>query len=386
MQLGILGLPKSGKTTLFNTLTASHQATDKFATSGQTNVGVATVPRPRLEQLRDLFKPKRYVPATVQYVDIPGMKQGESAESLDLDQAARRWTPWSTWCAPSTTPRSSIPEGSVDPARDVANVDLELILADHDLVERRLDRLEKATKRGLNPEEQREQAAPRRIVLPALEAEKPLREVELEPDDERRLRGFQLLSAKPMLIVINVDEGRARRRDAGGLRGRAAAGGARRSWSARPIEQEISAPAARGAEGVPGRPRPLRAEPRPGDPGELRPPGADLVLHRRRGRGAGLDDPPRHPGPRGRRRHPLRHRARLHPRRGGPLGRPAAPEDHGRLPRSRRCSGWRGRSTWCRTGTWCTSGSTSDRTDEGPGRGVGGPLRSTGARLRALGG
>ena len=84
MQLGILGLPKVGKTTLFNTLTASLQETDKFATSDKTNMGVATVRDVRLEQLRDLFKPKRYVPATIQYVDIPGLKRGESAESLDL--------------------------------------------------------------------------------------------------------------------------------------------------------------------------------------------------------------------------------------------------------------------------------------------------------------
>ena len=84
MQLGILGLSKSGKTTLFNTLTASQQATGKFGASAETHLGVAAVRDPRLEQLRDLFKPRRYVPATVQYVDIPGIKRGESAESIDL--------------------------------------------------------------------------------------------------------------------------------------------------------------------------------------------------------------------------------------------------------------------------------------------------------------
>lgn len=208
MQLGILGLPKSGKTTLFNTLTASQQATDKFAASAQTNMGTATVRDVRLEQLRDLFKPKRYVPATVQYVDIPGMKRGESAESLDL---ARLKTVDALVHVVRAfdDPEILHPEGSLDPARDVAMLDLELILADHDLVERRLDRLEKSSKRGLNPEEQREKALLGDVILPALEAETPLREVALEPDDERRLRGFQLLSAKPMLIVVNVGEDRA---------------------------------------------------------------------------------------------------------------------------------------------------------------------------------
>ena len=208
MQLGILGLPKSGKTTLFNTLTASQQATDKFASSAQTNMGVASVRDPRLEQLRDLFKPKRYMPATVQYVDIPGIKRGESAESLDLAKL-KTVDALVHVVRGFEDPEILHPEGSVDPARDVATLDLELILADHDIVERRIDRLEKSAKRGLNPEEQREKALLTDVILPALEAEKPLREVELDAEDERRLRGFQLLSAKPMLVVVNVGEDRA---------------------------------------------------------------------------------------------------------------------------------------------------------------------------------
>jgi GTP-binding protein YchF len=207
VQLGILGLPKSGKTTLFNTLTASQQATDKYATSSQTNIGIATVRDPRLEKLRDLFNPKRYVPANVQYVDIPGIKRGESAESLDLAKL-KTVDALVHVVRAFEDPEILHSEGSVDPARDVANIDLELILADHDIVERRIERLDKAVKRGLNPEEQREKALLSEVILPALEAEKPLREVELQPDDERRLRGFQLLSAKPLLTVLNVDESR----------------------------------------------------------------------------------------------------------------------------------------------------------------------------------
>jgi GTP-binding protein YchF len=237
VQLGILGLPKSGKTTLFNTLTASHQATDKYATSNQTNMGTAQVRDIRLETLRDLFNPKRYMPATVQYVDIPGITKGESAESIDLAKlktvdalvhVARAFD----------DPEILHPEGSVDPARDVATLDLELILADHTIVERRLERLEKATKRGLNPEEVRERAILADIILPALESEKPLREVELDPDDEKRLRGFQLLSAQPMLIVINADESRAAEPpEAFGIQQRP---NVRAVTVSAPIEQEIS--------------------------------------------------------------------------------------------------------------------------------------------------
>ncbi|HEY8021410.1 MAG TPA: GTPase, partial [Thermoanaerobaculia bacterium] len=176
MQLGILGLPKVGKTTLFNTLTASRQDTDKFAVSDKTNIGVANVRDERLERLRDLFKPRRYVPATIQYVDIPGIKKGESAESLDLAKL-KTVDALVHVVRAFREPEILHSEGSIDPARDIATLDLELILADHDLVERRLERLDKAVKRGLNPEEQRERKLLAEVVLPALEAETPLREV-----------------------------------------------------------------------------------------------------------------------------------------------------------------------------------------------------------------
>ncbi|MEM7480615.1 MAG: redox-regulated ATPase YchF [Acidobacteriota bacterium] len=205
MEIGILGLPKAGKTTLFNTLTASEQETDKFVASSKTNIGIAQVPDRRLAALRDLFNPRRYVPATIQYVDIPGMRQGESAESLDLaklkdvDALVHVVRAFEDQELPH-------PAGSVDPARDAATIDLELILADYELVERRIERLEKSKKRGLSPEEVRELELLSETLLPALSEEKPLREIDLEAEDERRIRGFQLLSAKPLLLVVNVGE------------------------------------------------------------------------------------------------------------------------------------------------------------------------------------
>ncbi|MEM7048745.1 MAG: redox-regulated ATPase YchF [Acidobacteriota bacterium] len=205
MEIGILGLPKAGKTTLFNTLTASEQETDKFATSAKTNIGITQVPDARLAQLRDLFNPRRYVPATVQYVDIPGLRQGEGAESLDLAKL-KAVDALVHVVRAFEDPELLHAAGDVDPARDVATIDLELILADHELVERRIERLKKGEKRGLSPEEKREQALLGDVLLPALEDETPLREVVLDEEDERRIRGFQLLSAKPLLLVVNVGE------------------------------------------------------------------------------------------------------------------------------------------------------------------------------------
>lgn len=207
MQTGIIGLPKAGKTTLFNLLTSSEQTTDKFAASGETHIGTARVPDRRLAALRDLFNPKRYVPATVEYVDIPGIKRGQGAEGLDIPRLKTVDALMHVVRA-FEDPEILHPDGSVDPERDLANVDLELILADHDIVERRLGRLEQAKKRGLKPEEERERTVLAEVLLPALEKETPLREVTLSADDEKRLRGFQLLSAKPLLVVLNVDEDR----------------------------------------------------------------------------------------------------------------------------------------------------------------------------------
>ncbi len=207
MQLGILGLPKSGKTILFNTLTAAHHDTGKFHASKKTHIGIAKVPDPRLEQLRDLFDPKRYTPATVGYVDIPGIKKGEGQESLDLAEL-RTVDALLHVVRAFDDPEIPHPQGSVDPARDVATIDLELIFADHEVVERRLARLAKEAKRGLDADLKRQRELLADLVLPTLEAERPLREISLAAEDEKRLRGFQLLSAKPILEVLNVDEER----------------------------------------------------------------------------------------------------------------------------------------------------------------------------------
>ena len=238
MQLGILGFPKVGKTTLFNILTASQQSTDKFSASRQTNVGMAQVPDPRLVALRDLFQPRKFTPATVEYVDIPGIRRGEGAESIDLAKL-RTVDALVHVVRAFDDPELPHPFGSVDPARDLESMELELILGDHEIVERRLEKLAQATKRGLKPEEERERELLAGTILPALEAERPMREVELSAEDQRRLRGFQLLSGKPVLVVINAGEGEL-----------AGADPARFGWRPRPgaeavvvsapIEQEIA--------------------------------------------------------------------------------------------------------------------------------------------------
>ncbi len=216
MQLGILGLPKAGKTALFNALTASRQETGKFKASRSANVGVAHVDDPRLERLRELYSPRRCVPAQVRFVDVPGIDRGRG-ETLDLAEL-RMMDALVHVVRAFEDPELVHPAGGVDPERDVAAVDLELILADYELVERRLERLVQALKRGLTDQEKRERALLSERVLPALEAETSLRSMEFGDDEEKQIRGYGLLSLKPMLVVLNVDEEAAGDRDVvGGL-------------------------------------------------------------------------------------------------------------------------------------------------------------------------
>src|SRR5467141_688650 len=141
MQTGIIGLPQVGKTTLFRILTKAHIE----AKGGQTaHVGVAKVPEPRLLDLAKLYNPKKITYATVQYVDLGGMQKERMRESLaslrEVDCIAHVIRVFDDPSVPHT-------EGTIDPLRDATNLDLELMLSDHDQITRRLERLEKDLKK-----------------------------------------------------------------------------------------------------------------------------------------------------------------------------------------------------------------------------------------------
>jgi ribosome-binding ATPase len=207
LRAGLIGFASSGKTALFQLLTSARGA-PRSGKSGKSeaNVGVSRVPDERLDKLTALFNPRKHVPATVEFADIAGAGGARAGAQALLDVAPFRNADALLHVVRMfRDPSVPHPAGSVDPARDVRAMEDEVILADLGVVERRLERLERDLKKGNTPELRKEQEILNRCRS-ALEEGRPLRALDLTGDDAKRLRGFQFLSAKPLLIVLNLDE------------------------------------------------------------------------------------------------------------------------------------------------------------------------------------
>jgi GTP-binding protein YchF len=216
----ITGLPYVGKTTLFNLLTGGHAATGAFAgAEGETNVGVAKVPDPRVDKLAALYKPKKTTYAEVTYRDLglaPRVATGATGHATQAGQgiSAQKLGDLRTSDALVHVVRSfrdaSVPHvnSSVDPRRDLATLELELLFADHVVVERRLERIEPELRSAKGPEremKERERAILQKAMV-ALDAETPLRDVGLDEEEQKAVRGYRFLTLLPQLVVANLDE------------------------------------------------------------------------------------------------------------------------------------------------------------------------------------
>jgi len=205
LRAGLIGFPAAGKTSLFQLLTSAREA-PRAGGKSDANVGVARVPDGRLDRLSALFHPKKHTPATVEFADIGGPAGARTGAQALLDVAPFRNADALLHVVRMfRDPSVPHPAGSVDPARDVRAMEDEVILADLGVVERRLERLERDLKKGNTPDLRREGEILERCRT-ALEEGRPLRALDLTGDEARRLRGFQFLSAKPLLVVLNLDE------------------------------------------------------------------------------------------------------------------------------------------------------------------------------------
>ena len=201
LRAALIGLPSSGKTTLFQLMTSIHEAPRG---KGDVNIGISRVPDQRLDKLTAMYNPKKRVPATVEFTDIVAAARGGAQALVDV-AGYKNADALVHVVRAFRDPSVAHPSGSIDPARDAQTMEDELILADLGVAERRLERIEKDLKRGKSAELEKERDLVQRCK-DALEHGTPLRALQLAGDDLKRLRGFQFLSAKPLLLVINLDE------------------------------------------------------------------------------------------------------------------------------------------------------------------------------------
>jgi GTP-binding protein YchF len=205
VKIGLLGFPKVGKTTLFNILTGSNLEVEKFSSAkAEPHLGVAKVPDPRLGRLAALFKPRKTTPAQVDYLDVQGLAKGEAKDPLFLREM-RNVDAIAHVVRAFADEEIPHPEGTLDPKRDLETMETEFLLSDLDIATRRVEKLRGNLKKAKNPEEEKELPVLTRC-LEALEREIPVRALDFSVEEEKRIRGFAFLTAKPLLGVINMGE------------------------------------------------------------------------------------------------------------------------------------------------------------------------------------
>jgi GTP-binding protein YchF len=216
MQVTIVGLPGSGKTTVFNALTGGHAETGGYSAGrAAPNVGVVKVPDERLARLTELFNPRKTTPADVTYVDV-ALAAGATREGTvqaDVLSLIRNADALLHVARAFDDPTAAVP---ANPLRDVEELELEFVVADLGVVQKRLEKLRTSGRHGTASE--REQNALEEELLgriePHLAEGHPLRDLQLDVDDRRRLRGYRFLSEKPAFVVLNIDESQLPEADA----------------------------------------------------------------------------------------------------------------------------------------------------------------------------
>jgi len=212
LTIGIIGLPQSGKTSLFNALTKAGAPISGYATSTvQANLAVVQVPDARLQPLADIFKPKKVTPATVEFVDVAGIGQGsqthkEKREGLSAEFLGHIRNADALAIVLRTFANDNVPHiyESIDPNRDLDSLNAELALTDLATIERRIERTTKAAKSGEKKYLQELEIL--RLLQDALNELKPVSQLDLLAQDHAVLDELFLLTMKPRMYVLNVSE------------------------------------------------------------------------------------------------------------------------------------------------------------------------------------
>jgi GTP-binding protein YchF len=217
MKIAVTGLSNSGKTTVFNALTGLSVETTVYPTTGgEPHIGVVKVPDPRLERLSEIFKPKKTTPATVEYIDYIGLTKGDMKQNRKVFEFIKDADALLHVVRAFRDEAVAHPLGGVDPRRDAAAFEAELLFGDLELVERRLETMELAAKKGKKQNEAEGKALLK--CRKALEGETALRDAEFTGDELKAMRHLQFMSIKPLVVLVNIDEGDLNTERAAGLR------------------------------------------------------------------------------------------------------------------------------------------------------------------------
>lgn len=211
MRIGLIGLPGSGKTTVFNALTQSEAPVSGQGYKAEPNVAVVKVMDERVDRLTELYEPKKTVYATVEFVDFAGVRDaGGTGDGLFSGAALATMKTMDALALVARNFDDGL-SGAPSVLEDIRRIEEEMLLADLIVAENRIERIEKGYMRGQRTEAIVKEEKILRAIIDQLNRNTPIRGMNLSPAEEKIIRGFQFLTSKPLMIVVNSEESRFRK-------------------------------------------------------------------------------------------------------------------------------------------------------------------------------
>lgn len=207
MKIGLLGLKNSGKTTIFNALTGLTASVDSFSSNKvEPNLGNVEVYDERITKLSDLYQPQKTIYANIEYIDFVGLTDKE--ETLPVNLLAMAKTTDAIALVVRNFQNEILDEtfGEAEPETDIQRINSELIFSDLVIVEKRLENIILAKKRGIDQQKLKLEEKVLLKIQKALTEEEPIRSIDLTTEEDKAIRGFQFLTKKPIFVILNSDE------------------------------------------------------------------------------------------------------------------------------------------------------------------------------------
>ena len=207
MKIGLIGVQNSGKTTIFNALTGLQAETAAYSVSKiEPNLGIVEVIDDRVTKLSEMYQPKKTIYATIEYIDFVGLTTGQDAFSGEAMGLVKNTDALALVVRNFQNDVVSQTIGESDPLQDIENVNAEMIISDLMIAEKRLEKIEISKKRGIKDASLLIEEKAVSKILSHLNEDKPIRDLELTSEEEKSVRGFQFISQKPLMIILNSDE------------------------------------------------------------------------------------------------------------------------------------------------------------------------------------